>query len=126
MTNLFSGMMLLAQAAAPANPDQQQPPFFMNLVLPIGILVLFYFILWRPMQKQEKERKNLLGNLKKNDRVLTSAGIYGTVTSISETEDEIVVKVDDNTRLRMTKGSILRNFSNEQEQNDKVNGKVSS
>jgi len=98
----------------------------MNLVLPIGILVLFYFILWRPMQKQEKERKNLLGNLKKNDRVLTSAGIYGTISSISETEDEIVVKVDDNTRLRMTKGSILRNFSNEQEQNDKVNGKVSS
>lgn len=125
MMSFLSGMILLAQATGPANTDQQ-PPFFMNLILPMGILVLFYFILWRPMQKQEKDRKNLLGNLKKNDRVLTSAGIYGTVISISEAEDEIVVKVDDNTRLRMTKGSILRNFSNEQEQNDKVNGKVSS
>ena len=53
-------------------------------------------------------------DLKKNDKVLTSSGIYGTVTAISEKEDEITVKVDDNVRLRMTKESIARNLSNEE------------
>lgn len=119
----MNAFLLLAQAPGKDAPEQ---PFYMNLVLPMGILVLFYFILWRPMQKQERDRKSLLTSLKKNDRVLTQAGIYGTVISISETEDEFVLKVDDNSRLKMTKGSILRNFSNEQEQNTKANGKVSS
>ena len=48
-------------------------------------------------------------------KVLTSAGIYGTVISASETEDEVVVKVDDNTRLRMLKSSVVRNMTREEE-----------
>ncbi|MBJ7304164.1 MAG: preprotein translocase subunit YajC [Gemmataceae bacterium] len=113
-------------AQAEGKPAQTPEPFWMNLFLPMGILVLFYFILWRPMQKQEKERKTLLNTMKKNDRVLTSAGIYGTVVAVSDTEDELTLKVDDNTRIRMTKGSISRNFSNEEEHQAKTNGKVSS
>lgn len=57
---------------------------------------------------------------------MTSAGIYGTVVAVSDTEDELTLKVDDNTRIRMTKGSISRNFSNEEEHQAKTNGKVSS
>ncbi len=113
-------------AQAEGKSAQTPEPFWMNLFLPMGILVLFYFILWRPMQKQEKERKTLLNTMKKNDRVLTSAGIYGTVVAVSDTEDELTLKVDDNTRIRMTKGSISRNFSNEEEHQAKTNGKVSS
>ena len=118
--NLIS-IQLWAQAEG-KSPE----PFWMNLFLPMGILVLFYFILWRPMQKQENERKTLLNTIKKNDRVLTSAGIYGTVVAVSDNEDELTIKVDDNTRIRMTKGSISRNFSNEEEHQTKTNGKVSS
>lgn len=117
---------LWAQVWAQADTKAAAEPFYMNLVLPIGILVLFYFILWRPMQKQEKERKKLLTAIKKNDRVLTHAGIYGIVTAISESDDELTIKVDDNTRIKMTKSSISKNFSNEEEHQTKTNGKVSS
>ena len=55
------------------------------------------------MKRQEQERQALASNLKKNDEVLTNAGIYGTVVDVSENEDEITVKVDDNVRVKMTK-----------------------
>ncbi|MSR32571.1 MAG: preprotein translocase subunit YajC [Gemmataceae bacterium] len=126
MAYLGTLMLFFADAAAPAAPAQPQEPFFMNLLLPMGILFLFYFILWRPMQGQERTRKALLGSLKKNDRVLTNAGMYGTVVGIHETEDEMTLKVDDNTRIRFTKTSVSRNFTNEEEALAKTKTKASS
>ena len=65
------------------------------------------------MKKQEKERKTLLEALKKNDRVLTSGGIIGVIANIREKDDEIVLKVDENSnvRLRLTRSSIVRVLS---------------
>jgi preprotein translocase subunit YajC len=86
-----------------------------TMLLPLlAIGVLFYFMMLRPMRKQEAERKSLVDNLKKNDKVLTSAGILGTVIGVSETEDEVTVKVDDNTRLKMIKSSIVKNITQEE------------
>jgi preprotein translocase subunit YajC len=53
--------------------------------------------------------------LKKNDKVLTTSGIYGTLVDISEKEDEVTVKIADNVRIKMVKSSIARNLSNEEE-----------
>lgn len=102
--------------AAEEGTKPSTPPFEMPLML-LVMFVLLYFIVLRPqMKRQERERNALQNNLKKNDRVLTTAGIYGTVVSISDKEDEIVVKVDDNTRLKMIKSSISRNLTNEEAQ----------
>ncbi len=87
------------------------PLQFLPLVV---IAILAYLLLLRPMRRQEQERQALVSTLKKNDEVLTSAGIYGTVVDISETDDKITVKVADNVRLKMTKASILRNLTNEE------------
>jgi preprotein translocase subunit YajC len=86
------------------------------MLLPI-ILLLYLVIVFLPgKRRQEKERQEaLVKNLKKNDKVLTIAGIYGTVVNVSDTENEITVRVDDNTRLRMTKDCIARNFTREEE-----------
>jgi preprotein translocase subunit YajC len=85
------------------------------MFIPIVLVFLFYLIVLRPMnRRQEQERQKLLSNLKKNDKVLTTAGIYGTVVSVSDKEDEVVVKVDDNVRLKMVKSAITRNFTNEE------------
>ncbi len=73
-----------------------------------------YLLLIRPLRRQEQERQALASNLKKNDEVLTNAGIYGTVVDVSETDDKITVKVDDNVRVKMTKGSVARNLTNEE------------
>ena len=80
--------------------------------LAIGAVLIF--MMMRGSRRQERERQSMLSMLEKNDKVLTVAGIYGTVVSVSQTEDEVVVKVDDSTRLKMTKGSIQRNITKEQ------------
>jgi preprotein translocase subunit YajC len=104
--NMFRTLILLADGGA---AEQGY-----GLLLPVGIAFLFYFLLWRPMRRQEMERAELLKSLKKNDKIITNAGIYGTVISVSDTDDEMIVKVDDNVRLKMLKSGVLRNLSNEE------------
>jgi preprotein translocase subunit YajC len=81
-------------------------------ILAIGLLA--YLLLIRPLKRQEAERQALASQVKKNDDVLTSAGIYGTVVDVSDTEDKITVRVADNVRLKMTKASVIRNLTNEE------------
>jgi preprotein translocase subunit YajC len=81
----------------------------------IGLFFLFYMFVLRPMsRRQQQERDQMMSTLSKNDKVLTNAGIYGTVVNISDKEDEITVKVDDNVRLKMIKGAIARNITREE------------
>ena len=83
----------------------------LNMVLMIGVIGLwFYLLLIRPQQKQERDRKQMIDALKKNDRVLTSAGIYGTVMSVDGEGDRIVLRIgeDQGVRVAFTKGSIVR------------------
>jgi len=101
-------LILLAE-----DPAQQGPGIIQFLPL-IAIAAVFYLLLIRPMRRQEQERQKLASNVKKNDEVLTNAGIYGTITDVSETDDKITVKIADNVRVKMTKGSVLRNLTNEE------------
>ncbi len=76
--------------------------------------VALYFLMIRPMQKDRKQRESLLNQMKKNDDVLLTSGIYGTIVLVAEDKDEITVKVADNTRIRVIKSAIARNISNEE------------
>jgi preprotein translocase subunit YajC len=96
--------------------DGEQPkaePGWYGFLLPLGLLFLFYFVFLRPMRRQDQERKALLSSLKKNDEIITSSGIFGTVVAVSETEDEMTVKVADNVRIRVLKSGVARNLTNE-------------
>lgn len=112
MTGLFETFApLLAQApkaAAPAAGDggiiQSIAPFLPFL----PAVLLFYFMILRPQQQQEKKRRAMIDNLKKNDQVLTAAGIYGTVVSVDGKEDKIVLRVGDGVKLTFSKASITR------------------
>jgi preprotein translocase subunit YajC len=81
-------------------------------MLPSLLLIglAFYFLLIRPQQRQQRDHKRLLSNLKKNDRVVTVGGIYGVVTNVRNDADEVTIKVDEasNTKLRITLASIAR------------------
>jgi preprotein translocase subunit YajC len=90
-----------------------QPPWAPFLIL-VPMVAVFYFFVIRPARRQESQRQALVNSLKKNDKVLTNAGIIGTVVSISEKEDEVIVRVDDNCKLRMIKSSINRNLTQEE------------
>jgi preprotein translocase subunit YajC len=118
---LFS--VLLADDA-PAAPVQTNPFIGLLPILVIGVFI--YFLAIRPMKKQERERKTLLEALKKNDRVLTSGGIIGVIANIRDKDDEIVLKVDENSnvRLRMTRSSIVRVLSDKDATNETTDEKA--
>jgi preprotein translocase subunit YajC len=76
----------------------------------LAIGLLFWFLLIRPQQQEKRHRESMLSGLKKNDRVITVGGIYGVVTNVHREADEITIKVDEttNVKLRVTVGSIAR------------------
>lgn len=91
--------LLQAAEGAPSMKDGllQMVPFIL-------IFVVFYFVLLAPMRKQQKKTKEMLAQLKKGDRVMTSGGIYGTV---SQVEDAVAwVKIADTVRVKMAKSAI--------------------
>ncbi len=112
---LHSLMILLADNAPPAGQNAQGGGMDMSifiLIIPFMLLAYLFFI--RPQRNQEKEKQALLSNMKKNDKVITHAGIYGKIVAVSEKEDEITVEIDDKVRVKMVKNAILRNLTNEE------------
>jgi preprotein translocase subunit YajC len=113
-------LLLLAEENGKAAPPTSTAFDLLPFLLIGGIA---YFLLLRPAFRQEKDRKALRANLKKDDKVITTSGIYGVIASVSEKEDEIVVRVADNVRLRMIKASIDRNLTNEEAAREAKGGK---
>jgi preprotein translocase subunit YajC len=75
------------------------------LVMFGGPLLIFWFVLLRPERKERKRKAEMLENLKKNDRVLTSGGLYASVAAVHE--QEVVLKFDESsTRVRALKSAI--------------------
>lgn len=74
---------------------------FLPLIL---IFVVFYFLLIQPQRKQKKQHEQMIKNLGKNDEVVTSGGIHGTILNVKETT--LVLRVDDNAKLEVEKYSI--------------------
>jgi len=72
----------------------------------ILIFVIIYFLMLRPQQKKQKAHQRMLTELKKGDKVVTNAGMLGTIAGFNEKENTVVVKVDDNTKVEFLRGSI--------------------
>lgn len=79
-------------------------PMFGNFLFLGLMFAVFYFLIIRPQQKRSKEHKQLLGDLSKGDRVVTSGGIYGTVVGVQE--DVVVLRIDENTKVEVVKDNI--------------------
>lgn len=79
---------------------------FINAVLPLVIMFgIFYVLLIRPQQKKMKEHQEMLNNIRRGDKIVTSGGIIGTVTKIS-TDKEVLVEIADNVRVRVLRSTI--------------------
>lgn len=90
---------------APALPAQATQQSLLGLLTPwILILVIFYFILWRPAQKKQKEHQAMLSALKKGDKVITNGGLFGKVTKVDDSV--VVLEVSDNTKIRVSRRAI--------------------
>lgn len=68
------------------------------------IFVLFYFLLILPQQRRQKKHRALLEALKKNDKVATTGGIHGMVTSLSK--DVVTLEIAPNVRIKIRRDAI--------------------
>lgn len=84
----------------------QTVPPLLQLMPIFLIFIVFYFLLIRPQQKQEKERQLMLKNIKKNDEVVTTGGIYGVVLNLKD--KTVTVRIDDNVKVEIERNAISR------------------
>lgn len=95
-----------ALGTAPGGQAPSGMQGFASLIPMILIFVVFYFLLIRPQQKKAKQHKDFMGNLKKGEYVVTSAGIYGHIDNISNDSDIVVLELAGNVKIKISKGSI--------------------
>jgi preprotein translocase subunit YajC len=96
--------LAFAQEASQAPQAQQSP--LMGLAPVALIFIVFYFLLIRPQKKQQQEHVKMLSELKKNDEVVTSGGIHGTIVNMQD--DVVVLRVDENSRIKIQKSAVAR------------------
>ena len=83
-------------------PDQQINPL-VNL-LPLLIIFVWYFLVIKPQREKQERHKKMLSNLKKNDEVVTTGGIHGTIVNVKE--NTVIIRIDDNVRMEIDRGAI--------------------
>jgi len=93
---------ILAQATGPQTAQPQQPVWitFAPMIL---LVIVFYFILIRPQQQRAKQQAKLIAGLKSGDKVVTSGGIIGVVTSV---KDRTVSLRSADAKMEVTKSSV--------------------
>ncbi len=75
-----------------------------NLIPFVVIFIIFYFLLIRPQKLKEKGHQNMLSNLKKNDAIVTSSGIHGTIVNVKD--KTVVLRIDDNVKIEIEKNCV--------------------
>ena len=99
---------LVAQTTPPAAGVAGAAPNPLVAMLPplLMMALIFYMLVFRPNQKVRQEHEAMLKTLKKNDEIVTAAGIHGTIVNVKETT--IVLRVDENAKLEIDKEAIAR------------------
>ncbi len=107
---LFTSSAWATNGAAPAAPAGDP---LASMILPIGLIVLFYFFLIRPQSKRHKQHKEMVAALQKGEEVVTSGGLLGKITRVGENfialeiSKDIVINVQKNSvQAIMPKGTI--------------------
>lgn len=97
--------LLISDAIAATDAAVQQASPWGSMVMLAGFIVIFYFLLWRPQSKRAKEQRDLMNALQKDDEVVTSGGILGTITAVG---DSIVsIRIAEGTEVKLQKSAIV-------------------
>ena len=95
---------ILMLGAQPAGTQPDPRAQTLQLVLMMGtLMVMFYFVFWRPQQKKQKKHAELLSTLKPGDKVVTSSGICGVIISL---KDKTVTLRSTDSKLEVLKGHV--------------------
>ena len=79
----------------------------MAMFMPLVVMFLiFYILVFRPQSKTRKEHEQMLKGLKKNDEVVTTGGMFGTIVNVKP--ESITLRIDDNVRVEVEPSAIAR------------------
>ena len=84
-----------------------------QLLIMALIFLAMYFLLIAPQRKKQKEHQKLIANLQSGEDVVTTGGIYGTITNVKD--DRFVLRVADNTKIEIAKSSVASIISKDSE-----------
>jgi len=102
---LFLMNSVFAQAQAQAAAPKGGMMGILNMLMPFAlIIVVFYFLMIRPQQKQRKQHQEFLNGLKNGDEVITSSGIVGTIDSVSD--KTVTLRLEGDVKIKFLKGMI--------------------
>ncbi|WP_303817454.1 preprotein translocase subunit YajC [Actinobacillus minor] len=69
--------------------------------------IIFYFMIYRPQAKRQKEQRELLSNLAKGDEILTSGGLIGKITKVSAESENVVMALNDNNEVMISRNFVV-------------------
>jgi preprotein translocase subunit YajC len=95
---------LISDAIAAAPAGAQPANEWGSIALLVGFVVIFYFLLLRPQSKRAKEHRQLVSSLAKGDEVITSGGILGKISKV--TDDFIVVSIAEGVEITVQKQAV--------------------
>jgi preprotein translocase subunit YajC len=93
-----------AMLLAATPPQGSSQPAWVGFVPIAAMLLVFYFLLIRPMQKRQKDHTNMLQTLKPGDRVVCAGGLHATVVGVTDTT--VQVRIADQVRVDVEKSSV--------------------
>jgi preprotein translocase subunit YajC len=94
-----------AASALQAGGTQAARPNMLGALLPfVLVFVIFYLLIIMPQRKKQKKHMELVDNLKPGDRIITTAGILGTIMGVQK--DFIELKISSNTNIKITKSAV--------------------
>ena len=96
IANFFNGLTNYDNLGFLGDLGQMWPLLFM--------VILFYFILYRPQKRQQKRRQEMFSNLKKNTKIVTVGGLYGVITDIKD--GYVRIRIADKVEIKLKKESI--------------------
>lgn len=99
-TLLFSSAAIAAEAAAAPKDNAA----IANIVMLVALGFVFYFLIFRPQSKRAKDHRDLVSRLQKGDEILTSGGILGKISRV--TDDFLVVNIADNIEIMVQKQAV--------------------
>ena len=93
-------------------PEGQDANPLMSFLPLLLIVVVFYFFMIRPQMKRQKEVRKFRENLSKNDKVVTTGGIYGRVIEVKETT--VILEIAKDVEIKVDKNGIVKDLSDAQ------------
>jgi preprotein translocase subunit YajC len=87
------------------NPGQGGNSQMVSFMMMGGIILVFWFFMIRPQAKKAKEQKKFVENMQKGDKIVTIAGIHGTINKVNE-DGTIQLEISPGSYLKMEKSAI--------------------